>query len=76
MMKFHVHVYKLEKKGEVDLTANAKSDAMTEALRMVKARELQCDQEPETEHMAMAFEIDEDEAVDLTPRSSSSVDSE
>lgn len=57
-MKYHVHVYELAKKGEVDVDAGNEKDAENKALSMVESGEIQCNEEPESKHIAIAFRAD------------------
>lgn len=54
-MDWHVHVYELKAKGEIELPAESEKEALAQALAATKEGKVICDQEPETEHMALAF---------------------
>ena len=57
-MRWHVHVYAIAGKGEVDLLADDEQQAMARALARAKAGTVPVDQEPETRFMALVFPAD------------------
>ncbi len=52
---WHVHLYEMKAKAEVELPAHSEKEAMEKALAMTKTGDVKFDQVPERQHMAVAF---------------------
>ncbi len=60
MMKYHVHVYMIVKKAEIDLDSESEEAAMKEALTLTKKGELEFG-ESDCKFLALPFKVKDTE---------------